>query len=103
MLDILLSQPGTIFYVVFVLALLFWALWTRQPTRAPESARPEARSKKALGQALDFQKAFDDQLGRSPRVVNPFPPALRDVHKSCSADYDLKFDQLDARIRRYNV
>jgi hypothetical protein len=97
MLDILLSQPGTIFYAVFVLTFLLWALWTRQPPRAPAPNRLQARPKTPLGPAGDFRKRFD-----GPLVVNRPPPALREVHASCSADYNLKFAQLDERIQRHD-
>ncbi len=102
MIDILLAQPALCAFPVFVSILFFWALWTGQTN--PHSAggnNPAPR-----GDTSDYRLRPEMRPDSSNRInpvlswVGRIPPALRSLHASCSADYDVKFNRIGNKIRR---
>jgi hypothetical protein len=90
MAEILLSQPATCLFPVFVLTMLFWALWTRDVPSGRPGKHPELRRR-------------PDGVRLSPPAVGRFPSAYDKLHASCTADYNVHFDMMCRRVRRPGV
>jgi hypothetical protein len=101
MLDILLSQPGTCVFPVFVLLMLAWALWTRRshPLNYGEASSIvldgwSDRYRSNLGHGLVERRAL------WPAVIGSLPSPLRGLHASCAADYHAIFERMKDQIKR---
>jgi len=101
MVDILLSQPGTCFFPVFVLLMLAWAIWTRRsgplncgnvPPIVSDDWRYHYRAN--LGHGLV------ERYASWPTVMAALPSPLRGLHAACAADYRAIFERMKDQIKK---
>jgi hypothetical protein len=93
MWEILRSQPTTCLFPFFVLALLFWALWTRHADIPPRAGRTR------VCRNTSMESGASEEIYAAQSTAGRYPPALRRLHAACSAEYEVKFERVSERIR----